>query len=189
MLRSKPLALPAAAAAALLLVTVAAGADGPVVTATRTLAGLDDGAAGGFEPPDVSIAAGRGFVVEFVNVAARAWTTTGDPPQLAQTRDLASLFGSGKDRLTDPRVVFDSASGRFFASISDVDRGAVLLAVSTSGDPTAAWTVSSYAASGCADQPRLGISDDVVVLAADVFEGCNEGGAATLGAELWTVNK
>ena len=135
----------------------------PVVTVTQTVSGLNDVVAGGFEPPDVTVAAGPGFVVEMVNLAESVWRTGGGTPQLVQTRDLAVLFGSGSDRLTDPRILFDATSGRWFASISDVDSEDVLLAVSTGADPTGTWTVSSFDASGCADQPRLGIADDIVV--------------------------
>ena len=187
MSHSKPLL--ASAAAALLIASSAGAASGPVVTVTQVLGGLNDVAAGGYEPPDVSVAAGPGFVVELVNLAARVWATGGGAPGLAQTRALADLFGSGADRLTDPRVTYDAASGRFFASVSDVTRAGVLLAVSTSGDPTGSWTVSSFSASGCADQPRLGLADATVVLAADVYDGCEQAGTHLLGAELWTVSK
>jgi hypothetical protein len=63
------------------------------------------------------------------------------------------------------------------------------MAVSHASDPTAGWSVYSYAAAGCADQPRLGVADGVVVLAADVFRSCDEGFSPALGAELWIVNK
>src|SRR6185295_6202834 len=56
-------------------------------------------------------------------------------------------------------------------------------------DPTGLWTVTSFDASGCADQPRLGIADDIVVLTADLFDDCEESGARALGNEIWTVNK
>jgi hypothetical protein len=173
-----------------LVSTVAGATGGPVVTVTQTVSGLNDVVAGGFEPPDVTVAAGPGFVVEMVNLAESVWRTGGGtPPQLVQTRDLAVFFGSDSDRLTDPRVLFDAASGRWFASISDVDRQDVLLAVSTTSDPTGTWTVSSFDASGCADQPRLGIADDIVVVSADLFEDCDARGARALGSEIWTVNK
>ena len=48
----------AALAASLFLVSTVAGANGPVVTVTQRLPGLNDVAAGGFEPPDVSVGAG-----------------------------------------------------------------------------------------------------------------------------------
>jgi hypothetical protein len=125
-----------------------------------------------------------------VNLAARIWRTAPGPlAQEAQTVLLGDLFRAGADRLTDPRVLYDAPSGRWFASISDVDASTVLLAVSRGGDPTAPWSTYSFAAAGCADQPRLGIADGIVVLAADVFSSCDEGFSPVIGAQLWVVNK
>jgi hypothetical protein len=165
-----------------------AAADAPVATVTQTLAGLNDVAAGGYEPPDVQVAAGAGYVVEMVNLAERIWRTDATSQPIV-TRTLASFFGSADDRLTDPRIAFDAASGRWFASISNVERNSVMLAVSATSDPTGAWSVTSYQSGGCADQPRIGISDSLVVLAADIFDGCEESGSALVGNELWVVNK
>jgi hypothetical protein len=137
----------------------------------------------------VQVAAGPGFVIEMVNLAERTWRTGSGPAQTLQTEPLSLFFGSGADRLTDPRIAFDALSGRWFASISDLDKSSVLLAVSTGADPTLSWTLSSYPAAGCADQPRLGIADGIVVLGADIFESCSESGGASLGSELWVVNK
>jgi hypothetical protein len=180
-------------ALAVFLVTasVAASAGGllPTVTVIQTTAGLNDVVSGGFEPPDVAVAAGPGVVVELVNLAARVWRTDGAVTQQAQTVTLSSLFQAGGDRLTDPRIVYDAPSGRFFASIADVDTSSVVLAVSRSADPAAGWNVYSFVAPGCADQPRLGIADGVVVLAADIFKSCDEGFSPALGGELWIVNK
>jgi hypothetical protein len=184
-----PRRLVLAAVVALVLAGSVAAADGPVATVTQTLSGLDDVVSGGFEPPDVQVAAGRGYVMEMVNLAARTWRTSDGTDVEVQTEDLAAFFGSGSDRLTDPRIIYDAVSGRWFASISDVDGKDILVAVSTSGDPTASWTVTSYPAPGCADQPRLGLADGTVVLAADIFLSCLEGGSRTIGAALWVVNK
>jgi hypothetical protein len=175
--------------AALIFAGSVAAAGGPVATATQTLTGLDDMASGGFEPPDVQVAAGPGFVIEMVNLAARTWRTGSGPAQTMQTQPLSVFFGSGADRLTDPRIAYDALSGRWLASISDLDTNSIRLAVSASADPTASWTISSFLAPGCADQPRLGFADGVVVLAADIFEECSENGGASLGSEVWVVNK
>jgi hypothetical protein len=167
-----------------------AAADSPVATVTQTLSGLDDAVSGGFEPPDVQVAAGGGYVVEMVNLAARTWRTSGGAAAVeVQTQDLGAFFGSGSDRLTDPRIIYDAVSGRWFASISDVDGKNILVAVSTSADPTATWTITSYPAAGCADQPRLGVADGTVVLAADIFVSCVEGGSRPIGGALWVINK
>src|SRR6266849_1030416 len=183
----------AALGACLVLVSTAGGAtraDSPTVTATETLVGLDAASSGGYEPPDVQVAAGPGFVVEMVNLAAQVWSTSaGSASQPVQTIGLESFFRTGGDRLTDPRVLYDVLSGRWFASVSDIDGSSVLLAVSQSADPTAAWSTYSFAASGCADQPRLGVADGIVVLAADVFSSCDDNFAPLLGSELWVVNK
>jgi hypothetical protein len=189
----RPLVVLAAVAAALVVASAAGSAtraDAPTAAVTQTIAGLDSNTGGGYEPPDVQIAAGPGFIVQMVNLAARVWRTSpGVPAQEAMTLGLGDLFGAGSDRLTDPRVLFDAPSGRWFASVSDLDTNSVLLAVSKGIDPTASWSTYTFAAPGCADQPRLGIADGIVVLAADVFSSCDEGFAPRLGSELWIVNK
>jgi len=137
----------------------------------------------------VQVAAGPGFVIEMVNLAERTWRTGSAPAEPLQTESLSVFFGSGGDRLTDPRIVYDALSSRWFASICDLDTGSVLLAVSASADPMAGWTVSSYLAPGCADQPRLGLADGIVVLGADIFRSCSDSGGVPIGGELWVLNK
>ncbi|MHB8468794.1 MAG: hypothetical protein ACYDCH_03425 [Gaiellaceae bacterium] len=168
----------------------AGGATAPTATVTSTIVGLNDTASGGYAPPDVQVAAGPGWLVQTVNLAARIWSTSSPTPQLARTIPLGTLFSSGNDQLTDPRILYDAPTGRWLASISDEPGNSVLLAVSKTSDPTGQWTVRSFAASGCADQPRLGVADAVVVIAADIFASCGEGGPApVLGGELWVINK
>lgn len=178
-----------AALAALVLAASAAAADAPVVTVTQTLPGLDDVGSGGFEPPDVQVAAGPGYVVEMVNLAVRVWRTGAGPAQAVQTLKLAQFFASGDDNLTDPRIVYDAPTGRWLASISDLGASGVRLAVSATGDPTGRWTLSSYVTPGCADQPRLGIADGIVVLGADIYRDCEAQGSQSTGSMLWVVNK
>ena len=173
---------------------VAAGSAGgavpvlPVATVTTTIVGLTDVAGGDYDPPDPQVAAGPGFVVEMVNLAERVWRTDTGAPQLAQTTPLSVFYGTGTDGLTDPRILWDTSSGRWLASISNEDESSVMLAVSHGADPTGGWSVYSFPAGGCADKPRLGVADGVVVLAADVFQKC-EGFSPVLGSEVWVVNK
>jgi hypothetical protein len=180
-------------ALAIFLVSVSVAASAgiliPTLTVLQTTSGLNDVSSGGFEPPDVTLAAGPGTLVELVNLAARVWRTDGGTTQQVQTLTLSSLFQTGGDRLTDPRVLFDVPSGRYFASISDVDTNSVVLAISRSSDPSSGWNVYSFAAAGCADQPRLGVADGIVVLGADVFASCDQNFSPSLGGELWIVNK
>jgi hypothetical protein len=160
----------------------------PVATVTTTIVGLTDAAGGGYDPPDPQVAAGPGFVVEMVNLAERVWRTDTGAPQLVQTIPLSVFYGTGADGLTDPRILWDTSSGRWLASISNEDQSSVMLAVSHGSDPTGDWSVYSFPAGGCADQPRLGVADGVIVLAADVFQKC-EGFSPVLGDKVWVVNK
>jgi hypothetical protein len=125
-----------------------------------------------------------------VNLAAEIWRTSDGPPVAVSTQPLGALFGSGADELTDPRVLYDAAAGRWLASVSDLDSQAVLLAVSATDDPTGSWQAFRFdVGGGCADQPRLGTADGVVVLAADVFTGCLDHFSQRIGSELWIVSK
>ncbi|HET7572770.1 MAG TPA: hypothetical protein VFJ77_08920 [Gaiellaceae bacterium] len=160
------------------------------MTVLERLPGIDQTAAGFYAPPDVQVAVGPGHVVELVNVAMKVWSTASSPPAEVDGAALPALFHASGDDLTDPRILFDVPSQRWYASIADVDTGSVLLAVSRGSDPTGDWDVHSYSAAGaCPDQPRLGISDAVVVLAADVFTRCEGRGSRALGSQLWVVNK
>jgi hypothetical protein len=125
-----------------------------------------------------------------VNLAARVWRTGNGAAQQVGTQPLDVFFGVPGAQLTDPRIVYDALSSRWFATISNVETGSVVLAVSRTTDPTGAWSTQSFPAGGCADQPRLGIADGIVVIAADVFRSCNEiRPSPQLGAQLWIVNK
>ncbi|HEY2372552.1 MAG TPA: hypothetical protein VGH82_08375 [Gaiellaceae bacterium] len=181
--------LAVATLAALAVTAAATAADAPVVTITQTLPGLNNVSSGGFEPPDVQVAAGPGYVVEMVNLAVRFWRTGNGPAEQLTTMRLESFFGTDADRLTDPRVVYDTQTGRWWASISDLDAKSVHVAVSDTSDPTGHWTISSYEARGCADQPRLGLADGLVVLGADIFQNCEGEGSPASGSELWIINK
>lgn len=184
-------ALPVVAAALLaaLLVPVAGAAGPPVLSVAATTAGLDQQTSGGYAPPDVQVAAGAGYVVEMVNLELRVWRVSGNSLTAVETETLADFFAVGGD-LSDPRILYDAQSGRWFASITTVDGDSVLLATSATSDPTGQWAVTSLAAPGCADQPRLGTSDGLVVVGADVFSRCaSEHFSRTLGSELWVVSK
>ena len=162
----------------------------PQVAVTQVVDGLNDQIGGGYDPPDVQVAAGPGTVVELVNLAGRVWRTGTGRAEPANDFRLSDFFRTGTDNLTDPRILYDALSGRWFASIADVDTRAVLLAVSASTDPTGSWQVYSFSAGGaCPDQPRLGTADGLVVLAADMFDSCSGGFATSLGSELWAVDK
>src|SRR5437899_7389148 len=78
-------------------------------------------------PPDVQVAVGPNHVVEMVNVLGRISTKQG---VAVRTFPLVTFFGvPSTDFISDPKIHFDTASGRWFASIADVTSGRVLLEV------------------------------------------------------------
>src|SRR5438876_2810961 len=139
-------------------------------------------------PPDVQVAVGPNHVVEMVNVLGPISTKQGVE---VQTFPLDSFFGvPSTDFISDPKVHFDTASSRWFASMTDVTTGRVLLEVSKSDDPTGLWKAYSvYTITGCADQPLLGFSDLVVIISANDFSSCTSGSPSYLGVQYWVLNK
>ena len=140
----------------------------------------------GFTPPDTQAAVGPGKVVEFVNASGRITTKSGT--QLS-TFGLNTFFGAptivmNQPTYSDPRVVYDALSGRFFASILIFDRcdnrpppvgsgcttnndSEVDIAVSDSSDPSAGWSVyteETDTSNVLFDQPKLGLSSDKAVM-------------------------
>lgn len=139
-------------------------------------------------PPDVQVAVGPNQVVEMVNLLGRISTKQG---VAVRTFPLDTFFGvPSTDFISDPKVHFDAASGRWFASITDVTTGSVLLEVSATDDPTGMWHASSVSTiTGCADQPLLGFSDLVVIISANDFSSCTSGNPSYLGVQYWVLNK
>ena len=96
--------------------------------------------------------------------------------------------------VTDPRIVFDSYSQRWFASMVDVDfnnetSNRFLLAVSASSDPTGAWHGLAFVADpvsgNFADFPTLGVDASGVYLSGDMFDTNNN----SLGSILVAIPK
>jgi len=154
--------------------------------------GLHFGANGPFTirltPPDVQVAVGPHHVVEMVNVLGRISTKQGVE---VRSFPLDSFFGvPSTDFISDPKIHFDTASSRWFASITDVTTGSVLLEVSKSDDPTGLWNAYGVSTiTGCADQPLLGFSDLVVLISANDFSSCTSGNPSYLGVQYWVLNK
>ena len=113
------------------------------------------------EPPDQALAVGNGFVVEGVNSAFNIYNRSGNP-QLAAPVSASQFFGLAPEILrssppvfgeflSDPVLLFDSTTQRFFAIVGAIVQnpttGAFLpqtrlhIAVSQSADPTGAWTL------------------------------------------------
>ena len=85
---------------------------------------------------------------------------------------LARFFGTGGNFISDPRVLYDNQSGRWFASLTVFYLNYTALAVSATSDPMGAWTVyqiSTLNATLLADQPYLGVSTWMVGVSSNAF--------------------
>ena len=125
------------------------------------------------EPPDPVVAAGPAHVVELVNLSGRILTLAGST---VSTFSLASFFliPAGVDVVSDPKILYDNQSGRFFAALigyrSASSQGIEVLAVSNFSDPTQDWSVYQTTTDGYfPDYPGLGVSDDKVAVTGNAF--------------------
>jgi len=142
------------------------------------------------EPPDIQIAAGPASLVMVVNASGSVWTKSGT---LTKSFDLNGFFGVPAGYyFGDPRVFYDAPSGRWFISGLSFDLrfdSQAYVATSTSSDPTGTWhvfTVASNTIRTLYDQPKLGVSDDKVVLS---WSSYGNGASSYLGQETWVLQK
>ena len=123
-------------------------------------------------PPDVQVAAGTKYVVEMVNLDGAIYTKNGT---LVKSFGLEFLFNptvKGSQELhisvTDPVLLFDNTSGRWFASISDITSHSIRVAVSKTDDPTGVWRIYNFPfefqSNNCSDQPFIGLSEDKFIV-------------------------
>ncbi len=151
-----------------------------------------------FTPPDCNGAVGPNHFAELINgrfsvfskatgakvtsqSAAAFWTATG------------ITFGSGVVQ-SDPRLIYDATSQRWFASAIDVDstmaNNRFLLAVSATADPTGNWQGVAFTADPAqgnfADFPTLGLDQKGVYLGGFYF---SPGGNTPVGDTLVSIPK
>src|SRR2546428_5768970 len=158
---------------------------------TTTVGLILEGAPGGSpnpcacSPPDVIAGVGPNHIFEMVNAAGIIYTKSGSLAKA--TFGLDSFFGVPGASLSDPQVSFDAGSGRWFASIININTNQVLVAVSTSNDPTG--TFNLYAISDpnhLPDQPVTGTNDDKYVVSVNDF---NTAGTSFIGVHYFVLNK
>ena len=122
----------------------------------------------GVIPPDTQVAAGgtKGqWIVEMVNHAGLVFSNSGT---LLNSFDLGALFFGATGSGTDPKVVYDRASGDFFAAyllpgIGGTSKSQINLAVSS--NPLGVWSVYRVSVENLLqDQPKLGFSSDKLVM-------------------------
>ena len=141
-------------------------------------------------PADPNGAIGPRHFVEFINGTFVVYNRTNGQSVLRKS-DIkfwsdAGLIISPDSGVSDPRVIYDPVSQRWFASEINYDAAApsgdptleandFLLAVSATGDPTGTWHAFMFQADpdngDFADFPTLGIDNQGVYLSGDFFVG------------------
>jgi len=156
---------------------------GPEPAAVNQITGFDGLVQNGFIPPDVQIATGPNDVVELVNIIGRIWDTNGT---FELDFTLKDLFNTS-DTPFDPKIFYDTQSGRWFASATTLAND-VHIAVSTTDDPKGTWTnyFISFPNNRFPDQPRIGVDDDTFVVSMNVF---HPNAPFYFGVTLFTLDK
>ena len=152
-------------------------------------------------PPDAQIAVGPSHIIAMVNMRGELFTALGFP---LKNFTLSSFFNTGSDFISDPKVMYDASSGRWFASIIDLtgyipksgtfSAGNVKVAVSLSSDPTltnsttGGWnTYVLKFGTNVPDQPIIGVNDDKVVVNANRFVSLIN--PSYVGDQFYVLNK
>jgi hypothetical protein len=137
-------------------------------------------------PADGDGAVGTNHFVEFINGRYSVYDkATGNRVQTMTDLQFWAAGGitfASTVGISDPRIMYDTTSQRWFASMIDIPvdtRGRqrsnhFLLAVSATSDPTGAWGAFTFAADtnnvNFADFPTLGLDQNGVYLSGDMFD-------------------
>ncbi len=136
-------------------------------------------ATSGFSPPDTMGAVGPNHIMVLLNGRSSVYSKStgeliGTGKSLNQFWTDAGATPTGSYAF-DPRILYDTDSGRWFAVSVDNSRGNnnFLVAVSATSDPTGSWKAlkidSDAANTRFADFPTLGIDKQGVYVAANMF--------------------
>lgn len=120
-------------------------------------------------PPDSSGAISPTGIVVPVNLTYNVYSRTGT---LQQTTTFAALLGTA-DKLRTPRVLYDTAWGRWVFSASDLSSGSEWLAISATSDAKGAYWIyhldMSLPAGDVCDYGMLGMTQDAILFTCNHF--------------------
>lgn len=134
-------------------------------------------------PPDTMGAAGPNHLVSFLNSEVGFFSKTTRVrlnPGVSLLDFWSPLITANAlpNNVFDPKVIYDSGSGRFIAVTLDgslpADNSSILLAVSRTSDPTSGWNTWALPADGTgatwADFPGLGVDNNNIYITANLFD-------------------
>jgi len=131
--------------------------------------GLTVAESGGSIPPDPSGAVGPDHYVTAVNLRLKIFDKQGNT--LAGPTSLNTFFGFVGQG--DPIVMYDQLADRYFVSQFRTSNNALLIAVSTTADPTGTYYIYQYPLSSFPDYPHYSVWPTAYFLTA------NKGGQTT----------
>ena len=170
-----------------LMLVVSLAADAQVITAIgQNFTGSTYGTDSQALPPDANGAIGPDYFTEFINGVVTFYNKTNvDYPIRMTDVDFwaqANVSIASDATVTDPRIIYDPQSQRWFASQVDFSTTAAdpthfannfLLAYSDTSDPSGSWHGFHFRADPTtgrfADFPTLGVDADGVYISGDMF--------------------
>jgi hypothetical protein len=156
----------------------AARAPRPPKTSARTAKGRPHISFGGVNdttvtPPDTTGAIGTTRYVQLVNLKFAIFDRTG--AQLG-SGDLGALTGDSVDNLSDPQVIWDPDTNRFYYAVLDFVSDDMEIGFSKTNSPNSApdfckYDVNFGFGSDLPDYPKLGDTADFLLVGANMFAG------------------
>ena len=150
---------------------------------------------GDLEPPDEGMAQGNGYVFNMVNLTGMIYNTSG-VAQLPNAISMAAFLNTQATWfVSDPRVLYDAPSGRWFVTGFSFSNSAseINFAVSQTSNPTGTWNIYALNTTAASD-PSCPCIPDYPIIGMDGFNmylTANEfplsGGFN--GADIWAVSK
>ena len=126
--------------------------------------GTNIGETAGFVPPDPTGAVGPNHYVHAVNSSFKIFNKSG--AVLAGPSDLGTLW-PGNFNDGDPIILYDQLADRWFISQFKTSTNGLLIAVSTTPDPTGTYNVWEYPLDSFPDYPHYTIWHDAYYLTAN----------------------
>lgn len=153
-------------------------------------------------PPDSDGAVGPNNFVEFINGSFTVYNKTNVLNKVRFSDEQfwanAGVVLSPDSAISDPRIIYDPTTHRWFASEVDLNANALdptlyannfLIAVSASSNPAGAWQGFHFLADPItgdfADFPTLGVDSNAVYLSGNMFQG----GDNPVGCTLVSIPK